>query len=138
MFIHPTQDYNILLHLDPSILPRYLHNVNVDQDLLTRRGKYANKTLQDDAVKVLPGFDPAQLFVDDLQVRPLRGIFLISTDRILLCQRIYADTFKVFYDPYGGTQIGAVWDPTLKELRPFRVLGGFNSVPLKKVRCNFH
>ncbi|PPQ96699.1 hypothetical protein CVT26_010251 [Gymnopilus dilepis] len=113
MFIHPTQDYNILLHLDPSILPRYLHNVKVDQDLLTRRGKYANKTLQDDAVKVLPGFDPAQLFVDDLQ-------------------RIYADTFKVFYDPYGGTQIGAVWDPTLKEPRPFRVLGGFNSVPLKK------
>jgi len=29
--------------------------------------------------------------------------------------------------------IGAVWDPTLKEPRPFRVLGGFSSVPVKKV-----
>ncbi|KAF8908204.1 Nrap protein [Gymnopilus junonius] len=104
MFIHPTKDYNILLHLDPSVLPRYLHNVNADQDLLTKRGKYANKTQQDEAVKVLPGFDPARLFVADLL-------------------NIYADTFKVFHDPYGGTQI----DP-----RPFRVLGGFNSVPVKK------
>lgn len=68
MFIHPTQGYNILLHLDLSVLPRYLHNVNVDHDLLMKRSKYANKTQQDEAVKILPGFDPAQLFVADLQV----------------------------------------------------------------------
>ncbi|PPQ69881.1 hypothetical protein CVT25_005586 [Psilocybe cyanescens] len=113
MFIHPTDDYDFVLNLDPAVLPRYLHNINVDVDLLARRGKYANKTQEDETVKPLPGFDPARMYFNDLQ-------------------RIYADTFKVFYDPLGGTQIGAVWDPTLKEPRPFRVLGGFSSVPLKK------
>ncbi|KDR70120.1 hypothetical protein GALMADRAFT_254950 [Galerina marginata CBS 339.88] len=113
MFIHPTNDYDVLLHLDPSTLPRYLHNVNVDHELLTKRGKYANKTQEDEVVRVLPGFDPGQLFFADLQ-------------------RVYSDTFKVFYDPFGGTQIGAVWDPTLKDPRPFRVLGGFSSLPIKK------
>ena len=27
-----------------------------------------------------------------------------------------------------------VWDPSLKEPRPFRVLGGFSSEPVKKVQ----
>lgn len=49
-------------------------------------------------------------------------------------QRVYTDTFKLFYDPFGGDRYGAVWDPILKEPRPFRVLGGFNSIPVAKVR----
>lgn len=71
MFIHPTEDYDFVLTLDPTVLPRYMHNINVDPDLLTRRGggKYANKTHEDDAaVKTLPGFDPAWMYVCDLQV----------------------------------------------------------------------
>lgn len=48
-------------------------------------------------------------------------------------QRIYEDTFKIFYDPYGGTTYGIIFDPTLKVPRPFRVRGGFNSAPLVKV-----
>lgn len=46
---------------------------------------------------------------------------------------MYADTFKIFYDAFGGDRFGVVWDPSLKEPRPFRVLGGFSSQPLKKV-----
>jgi U3 small nucleolar RNA-associated protein 22 len=69
MFIHPTNDYDFLLQLDTSMLPRYLHNVTVDTNLLTKRGKYANKTQEQDAAKVLPGFDPARFFFNDLQVR---------------------------------------------------------------------
>jgi len=68
MFIHPTGDYDVLLCLDPSILPRYFHNVNPDAELLTKRGKYSNRTQDDDSVSVLPGFDPAQMFFKDLQV----------------------------------------------------------------------
>ena len=45
---------------------------------------------------------------------------------------MYQDTFKIFYDPLGGDRIGVVWDPTLKEPRPFRVLGGFSSTPARK------
>jgi len=69
MFIHPTNDYDFLLQMDTSILPRYLHNVNVDTNLLTKRGKYANKTQEQDAAKVSPGFDPARFLFNDLQVR---------------------------------------------------------------------
>ncbi|KAF8965448.1 Nrap protein [Flammula alnicola] len=100
IFIHPTEDYDFLLQLDAASLPRYLHNVNVDLSLLTRRSKYANKAQEQEAVKILPGFDPARLFFNDLQL-------------------IYADTLKLFYDPFG-------------EPRAFRVLGGFSSTPVKK------
>ncbi|EAU86967.1 pre-rRNA processing protein Utp22 [Coprinopsis cinerea okayama7 len=112
MFIHPTEDYDFIVHLDPSVLPRYMHNVNPDPKLLTRQGKYANQ-VGEKVESVMPGFDPARaLFVD--------------------LQRTYADTFRLFFDPYGGTQFGGVWDPTLKTARPFRVLGGFNSQPVPK------
>lgn len=39
----------------------------------------------------------------------------------------------MFYDPIGGSRIGAVWDPSLKQTRPFRVLGGFSNTPVVAV-----
>ncbi|KAF8996020.1 Nrap protein [Cyathus striatus] len=113
LFIHPTQDYDVVVQLKPSVLPRYLHNIAVDPKLLSRQGKYANLAASDDDATARPGFDPARLLFNDLQ-------------------RIYADTFKVFFDPFGGDKYGIVWDPSLKQPRPFRVLGGFSSVPVKK------
>jgi len=110
--LHSTDDYDLLVQLNPKVLPRYFHNINPDNNSLLKRGKYANKFHEKD-MAVLPGFDPARLLFDDLQ-------------------RIYADTFKIFYDPFGGDHFGVVWDPTLKEPRPFRVLGGFSSQPVKK------
>ncbi|KAG6887313.1 hypothetical protein C0992_012897, partial [Termitomyces sp. T32_za158] len=109
MFIHPTSDYDFIVRLDAVQLPRYYHNVAVDPDLLAR-GKYAN--LQDNQ-SVRPGFDPARLFYHDLQ-------------------RIYGHTFKIFHDVFGGDRFGVVWDPSLKESRPFRVLGEFSSLPVRK------
>ena len=81
MFIHPTNDYDFLLQMDTSMLPRYLHNVNVDTNLLTKRGKYANKTQEQDAAKVLPGFDPARFFFNDLQVRLSLSLSICSQTR---------------------------------------------------------
>jgi U3 small nucleolar RNA-associated protein 22 len=46
---------------------------------------------------------------------------------------MYADTLKLFYDPFGGDTFGAVWDFGLQNAKPFRVLGGFSSIPNKKV-----
>jgi hypothetical protein len=43
--------------------------------MLTKRSKYANKTQDDEAVALMPGFDPARLFFDDLQV----GFYLFTT-----------------------------------------------------------
>ncbi|KAF9531369.1 Nrap protein [Crepidotus variabilis] len=112
LFIHPIDDYDFIIQLDISALTRYAHNVNADSDRLAK-SKYANKTQADRSLVIMPGFDPAQMLFNDLQ-------------------RIYADTFKIFYDSLGGDQFGGVWDPILKEPRQFRVLGGFSSIPLKK------
>ncbi|KAF9462511.1 Nrap protein [Collybia nuda] len=112
LFVHPTDDYDIIVRLDHGSLPRYFHNVTVDASLLSRRGKYAN-LLEDPSGGIRPGFDPARMLFDDLQ-------------------RVYAHTFKIFFDPFGGDRFGVVWDPTLKQPRPFRVLGEFSSIPIKK------
>ena len=69
MFSHSTDDYDLLVQLNPTVLPRYFHNVNPDNNLLLKRGIYANKFLDKGDMVVLPGFDPAQLLFDDLQVR---------------------------------------------------------------------
>ncbi|KAJ6460366.1 Nrap protein [Mycena vitilis] len=110
IFIHPTDDYDFLVRMDPVVLPRYAQNI--DSSLATG-GRYANLPREDSPTVARPGFDPARLLYDDLQ-------------------RIYANTFKIFCDPFGGDRFGAVWDPTLKQPRAFRVLGGYSSMPVKK------
>ncbi|KAJ7116340.1 Nrap protein [Mycena epipterygia] len=110
IFIHPTDDYDFLVRMDSVVLPRYAQNIDSS---LAASGRYANLPRDDSTTVPRPGFDPARLLYDDLQ-------------------RVYADTFKIFCDPFGGDRFGAVWDPTLKQPRPFRVLGGFSSMPVKK------
>ncbi|THG99128.1 hypothetical protein EW026_g3163 [Hermanssonia centrifuga] len=112
LFVHPTEHYDILMRLDPSALPRYYQNITADPSVW--KGKYANAMLNGESKDALkPGFDPAQLLFNDLK-------------------RVYKDTLKIFHDPFGGNLFGAVWDPTLKEPRPFRVLGGFSSTSVRK------
>lgn len=68
MFLHSTDDYDFLVQLNPKVLPRYFHNINPDDNLLLKRGIYANKFHDEKDLAVLPGFDPARLLFDDLQV----------------------------------------------------------------------
>ncbi|KIY65485.1 Nrap protein [Cylindrobasidium torrendii FP15055 ss-10] len=112
IFTHPNGDYHFLVELNPSVLPRYHQNVHADLALLSQRHKkFSNlQNTPADEVEVRIGFDPARLFFKDLQ-------------------RIYANTFRIFWDPLGGDTFGAVWDPTLREPRSFKVLGGFSSAP---------
>jgi U3 small nucleolar RNA-associated protein 22 len=49
-------------------------------------------------------------------------------------KRTYKETLKVFYDPYGGTTFGIIFDPTLQVPRPFRVRNEYNGIPLAQVR----
>ncbi|KAI0079174.1 Nrap protein [Panus rudis PR-1116 ss-1] len=115
LFSHPTEHYDFIVHLDPSILPRYCQNVKADPSVWLHKGKYANLQQADvtSGKDIRAGFDPALLLFKDLS-------------------SIYRDTFKIFYDPLGGDRFGAVWDPSLKQPRPFRVLGGFSSIPQRK------
>ncbi|KAI0792762.1 Nrap protein [Abortiporus biennis] len=114
MFSHPTVDYDFLVQLDQSVLPRYSQHIHADTNVWARKGKYVNAQRTDeDASSVMSGFDPAQLLFVDLA-------------------RIYENTFKIFHDPFGGDRYGAVWDPSLKSPRPFRVMNGFSSIPVRK------
>lgn len=75
MFIHPTDDYDFIIQLDPMALTRYHHNVAADHSFLSKQGKYANKQQWEVNADVLPGFDPARLLFSDLQV----CLFLLPT-----------------------------------------------------------
>ncbi|KZT00334.1 Nrap protein [Laetiporus sulphureus 93-53] len=112
LFAHPTEHYDFLIEFDPTVLPRYAQNVRADPAVWETKGKYANAKAipASSSSAVLPGFDPVQALSDDLQ-------------------RVYKDTFVLFYDPLGGDKLGGVWDPRLNAPRSFRVLGGFSSMP---------
>lgn len=68
MLVHPTDDYDVLVRLDASVLPRYSHNVAVDAALLAKSSKYANAKHGDEDAVVRPAFDLATMLFDDLQV----------------------------------------------------------------------
>jgi len=107
LFSHATDDYDIVIELDPTVLPRYYQDIDADE-LVWSKGRMGHAA-DGDAVS-RPGFDPARMLFDDLQ----------ST---------YSDTLKFFFDIYGGHRIGAIWLLDVSGIRPFRALGGFSSIP---------
>lgn len=143
MFTHPTDDYDFIIHLDPGVLPRYCQNVRADATVWRgSKGKYTNLKLVNEVEtldqRFRPGFDPARLFFGDLSVSCNS---FASRPMLMSLQRIYEDSIKLFHDPFGGEKIGCVWDPSLTEKpRPFRVLGGFSSIPVgsgEKVKVSY-
>ncbi|KAH9173856.1 Nrap protein [Lactarius sanguifluus] len=110
MFIHPEDDYDFVVKLRPSVLPRYFQNVTADTAVWINSG---NDASQNGEAPARPGFDPAEKYLDDLT-------------------RIYADTAKFFYDPLGGDRFGGIWDPSITKPLPFRVMNHFSSMPVTK------
>ncbi|KAF9219296.1 Nrap protein [Gyrodon lividus] len=110
LFSHATNDYDILIELNPAVLPRYHQNVVADPAVWSK-DRLGHAT--DGEPVSRPGFDPAQMLFDDLQAT-------------------YSDTLKCFFDVYGGHRIGAIWLPSVSGTRPFRALGGFSSTPAPK------
>jgi len=108
MFIHPAEDYDFVVKLQPAVLPRYFQNITENSSILIN--KHASPLPADGEWPLRPGFDPAEAYLDDLT-------------------RIYADTAKFFYDPLGGDRIGGIWDPSLTKPMAFRVLSRFSSTP---------
>lgn len=108
LFLHSTDDYDVVIQLNPTVLPRYYQNINAESSVWTR-----DSHLGITKSTPRPGFDPLPLFLADLQ----------ST---------FADTLKFFADPLGGDRIGAIWLPGLGSPRSFRALAGFSSKPLPK------
>ncbi|KAI0368535.1 Nrap protein [Pilatotrama ljubarskyi] len=113
IYHHPVDHYDFVIELNAALSTRLHQKLDSDASVWTPKGKYANAITKDSSASLMPGFDPFALFFDDLA-------------------RVYADTVLLFYDPLGGDRIGAVWQPNLRTARPFRVLGGFSSIPESK------
>jgi U3 small nucleolar RNA-associated protein 22 len=60
--------------MDPAVLPRYAQNI--DSSLATG-GRYANLPREDSPTVLRPGFDPARLLYDDLQVRVVARVAVV-------------------------------------------------------------
>jgi U3 small nucleolar RNA-associated protein 22 len=67
--VHPLSDYDFLIHLEPSVLPRYTYNISPDESYWSKGVSHVNITLNGtNDTGVMFGFDPAKEFLDDLQV----------------------------------------------------------------------
>ena len=64
LFSHATDDYDILIELKPSVLPRYHQAINADPSVWSK--DRANPKAENWSSH--PGFDPGWLLFDDLQV----------------------------------------------------------------------
>ncbi|KAF8528430.1 Nrap protein [Hysterangium stoloniferum] len=121
LFVHPKDGYDINIELDPLAVSRYWQGIGASQKVWNP-SEYVNlaSTMEVNNVDIRVAFDPAEMLVRDLE-------------------RVYGDTIEFFYDIYGGTTIGGVWNPAVlgnEEGYPWRVLLGFSSTPLDAVVRN--
>ncbi|EJD08517.1 Nrap protein [Fomitiporia mediterranea MF3/22] len=110
LFLHPTGDYDILIHLKPDVLCRTHQALDVRESTSQRYANIPTASGEDDE-PLRVDYDPALMYFHDLK-------------------RMYQGTLAFFFDAYGGEVIGGVWDPGLVGVpRPFRVLADYSSTP---------
>ncbi|KIO17773.1 hypothetical protein M407DRAFT_32545, partial [Tulasnella calospora MUT 4182] len=115
VFVHPLDDYDFVVHLKPSIHPRYCQNLQFDPHAWSKGEDDDTSAFQvGELAAPKVEFDPAKMLFDDLK-------------------RIYAETALFFFDPYGGTVIAGIYNPHVKEDRTFRALAGYSSIPIKSI-----
>lgn len=117
LFVHPTEDYDFLLHLNTDAVTRYWEGIHPSPSVWT--SGYVNLDLHDvnkqNSVRV--EFNPAEAFYRDLQ-------------------HTYSDVIEFFYDVYGGTVIGGTWHPDLGTPKQWKVYLGYSSSPIFEDRRN--
>ncbi|KAG0330358.1 hypothetical protein BG004_002115 [Podila humilis] len=115
LFVTPTVHYDVVIELDPSVCTRYAQNLFPEASYFVTKGdKYKNlgsfqKSIFGDT-EILIGFDPVAQYVAELQ-------------------RAFGDIALFFWDRYGGTQVGVLWNPVTLTPRAWKVNLGFNSKP---------
>ncbi|XP_011646423.1 nucleolar protein 6 [Pogonomyrmex barbatus] len=100
MFRPPLSEYDCLLHLKPSMIPRRLQAIDISNKAeIVDLHPYKVHSLQ----KIpIVDFDPVQYFLKDLRDG-------------------YGDYALFFHDTYGGTVIGVLLKPTVLERKDFKV-----------------
>ncbi|KAF8423778.1 Nrap protein [Tirmania nivea] len=101
LFAHALVDYDFVIHLDPT----YLAGVRGGK---SKRSKYKNIP---DLQILQIGFDPASLFLQDLQ-------------------RIYTTSLIFFHGSPSTPTIGALWAPHTSTVRPWKVNLTYSTVPI--------
>jgi U3 small nucleolar RNA-associated protein 22 len=74
MFIHPEEDYDFVVKLQPAVLPRYFQNITANPSIWA--DKYGHDPSADGELPLRPGFDPVEAYLDDLTV--CRGLFSVA------------------------------------------------------------
>ncbi|KAI5119545.1 hypothetical protein M0805_008531 [Coniferiporia weirii] len=117
LFLHPSSDYDVLIRLRSDILCRTHQSVMASDAGVGSGVKYANipSSLPENDQPLRVNFDYARMYYNDLK-------------------RVFAGTLEFFFDPYGGSVIGAIWDPSLFDAKPLRVLADYSSMPLNAER----
>jgi U3 small nucleolar RNA-associated protein 22 len=106
LFTTPLSDYDILLHLNPSIISTYAQSVSPNQT------EWDGKTFRNLVTKeqVNVDYNPVYTFVKDLQ-------------------ELYHETVLVFYDKHGGSVIGLLWNPEKEQPRALKAFLGYSTKP---------
>ncbi|CAE6500930.1 unnamed protein product [Rhizoctonia solani] len=117
VFLHPLTDYDFVIRLDPSVLPRYGENIAADERVWTGSRGFANNPGD---VSPLVGFDPAAEYLADLQ-------------------RAFGHLALFFHDPHGGDVIAGLWDPKpTTQVTPFKVMLGYSTKPTEEGKVIFN
>lgn len=82
LFIHPTDDYDLIIQLKPAVLPRYFQNVCVNSVAWSQNGRYTNQLRQDE-LALRPGFDPVEHLFHDLKVSLKPFLFHLEINNFL-------------------------------------------------------
>ncbi|XP_065071800.1 nucleolar protein 6-like [Rhopilema esculentum] len=98
IFRPPLDDYNVLIELDPQLLPR--HYQAVDTSVMLKPPK--PKTVVHKALPVV-NFDPAMIYLEELRSS-------------------FSEIALFFYDQHGSTVIGVVWKPDAFTPQEFKIL----------------
>ncbi|CAE6493644.1 unnamed protein product [Rhizoctonia solani] len=117
IFLHPLADYDFVIRLNPSALPRYGENISADERIWTASRGFANNR---EGVSPLVGFDPAVEYLADLQ-------------------RSFGHLALFFHDPHGGDVIAGLWDPKpTTQTTPFKVMLGYSTKPTDQGKVVFN
>ncbi|PKY37898.1 Nrap protein [Rhizophagus irregularis] len=111
LFITPLQDYDAIIHLNPNLCTRYYQNLNPDKSYFEKNNESLNNTKSNNILKLFELESGIKCYVNELK-------------------KIYSDTALFFYDKYGGSFIGLVWNPINFIPKPWKVNTGFSSCPV--------
>lgn len=101
MFIHPTDDYDFVIHLQPSLITRYTQNLTSDPSVWGAVKKYANLTDPEPASvygeTVRLNFDPIAMLVGELEAS--KSSFMVAGISLLMLHWSF-----LRFSEYMGTQ----------------------------------